>query len=201
MPTAPPAYDPRTALVVVDVQNDFADPAGSLYVDGGDEIVAAVNDEIAAARAGGATVVLTQDWHPPESPHFVEGGGTWPVHCVRGTWGAELHPALDTEADLIVRKGTGGEDGYSAFTVLDPISQTSRPTGLAGYLREREIQRTVVVGLAGDVCVKATALDARQHGLDTTVLWDATRSVELEAGDGERAAAELRRAGVDVVER
>ena len=201
MPTASTTYDRHTALVVVDVQNDFADPGGSLYVEGGEEIIAALNDEIAAARAGGATVVLTQDWHPPETPHFVGGGGTWPVHCVRGTWGAELHPTLDAEADLIVRKGTGGEDGYSAFRVVDPRSQVARPTGLEGYLRDRGIVRAVVVGLAADVCVKATALDARELGLETRVLWDLTRAVEVEAGDGERAAAELRRAGVDVVER
>jgi nicotinamidase/pyrazinamidase len=83
-----PGYDAQTALVVVDVQNDFADPDGSLYVTGGDDIIPAVNEQIAAARAGGATVVATQDWHPPSTPHFTTDGGTWPVHCVRATWGA-----------------------------------------------------------------------------------------------------------------
>ena len=199
MPHDATAYDPQTALVVVDVQNDFADPGGSLYVAGGDEIIPTVNDEIAGARAGGATVVTTQDWHPPTTPHFTTDGGTWPVHCVRGTWGAELHPALDVEADLVVRKGTGGEDGYSAFTVLDPDSGEARPTGLAGYLRERGIGRVVVVGLAADVCVKATALDAVANGLDAAVRWDATRAVEVEAGDGDRALAELRDAGVGIL--
>jgi nicotinamidase/pyrazinamidase len=193
-----PGYDAHTALVVVDVQNDFADPGGSLYVAGGDDIIPAVNDQIAAARAGGATVVATQDWHPPATPHFTTGGGTWPVHCVRATWGAELHPALDVEADVVVRKGTGGEDGYSAFTVLDPGTGEATPTGLAGYLRERGIRRAVVVGLAADVCVKATALDAVALGLDTTVRWDATRAVDVQPGDGERALAELRDAGVRV---
>jgi nicotinamidase/pyrazinamidase len=192
-------YDRETALVVVDVQNDFADPAGSLYVAGGDDIIPAVNDEIAAGRAGGATVVITQDWHPPATPHFTTDGGTWPVHCVRATWGAELHPALDVEADLVVRKGTGGEDGYSAFTVLDPDTGEAEPTGLAGYLRERGVRRAVVVGLAADVCVKATALDALATDLDTTVRWDATRAVDVQPGDGDRALAELREAGVHVV--
>lgn len=191
-----PDYDPQTALVVVDVQNDFADPDGSLPVAGGDEIIPAVNDQITAARAGGATVVLTQDWHPPETPHFTSGGGTWPVHCVRATWGAELHPALDVEADVVVRKGTGGEDGYSAFTLVAPDTGETEPTGLAGYLRERGIRRAVVVGLAADVCVKATALDAVALGLDTTVCWDATRAVDVQPGDGDRARAELRAAGV-----
>lgn len=193
------AYDPQTALLVVDVQNDFADPEGSLYVEEGEQIIPAVNAEIASARRGGATVVATQDWHPPATPHFTTDGGTWPVHCVRATWGAELHRDLDVEADLVVRKGTGGEDGYSAFTVLDPESGAARPTGLAGYLRERGVERAIVVGLAADVCVKATALDAAALGMAATVRWDATRAVDVEPGDGERALAELRDAGVRVV--
>ena len=192
-------YGRRTALIVVDVQNDFADPGGSLYVAGGESIVPLVNEEIAAARLGGATVVLTQDWHPPVTPHFVEGGGTWPPHCVRGTWGAELHPGLDRDADLIVRKGTGGEDGYSAFTVIDPETGERSPTGLAGYLRERGVGSAVVVGLAADVCVKATALDAAAGGLRTTVRWDATRAVDVAPGDGDRARRELEGAGVAIV--
>lgn len=193
-------YDERTALIVVDVQNDFADPGGSLYVAGGDDIVPLVNDEIHAARAAGATVVLTQDWHPPATPHFTTDGGVWPVHCVRGTWGAALHPDLDAEADLILRKGTGGEDGYSAFTVIDPQSGERSATGLGGYLDQRGIARAVVVGLAADVCVKATALDAQQLGLATSVPWAATRAVEVEPGDGARARTELADAGVAVVD-
>lgn len=199
MDTAPIEYDPHTALIVVDVQNDFADPAGSLYVAGGDDVVDGVNDQIAAARRGGATVVETQDWHPPDTPHFSKDGGTWPVHCVRDTWGAALHPTLDREADLILRKGTGGEDGYSAFTLVDPDTGESRPTGLAAYLRERAITSVVVVGLAADVCVKATALDARRAGFESTVLWEQTRPVELQPGDGERAAAVMRGEGVHLV--
>jgi len=192
-------YDDRTALVVVDVQNDFADPGGSLYVAGGEAIVPLVNDEIAAARLAGATVVLTQDWHPPSTPHFLDGGGTWPAHCVRGTWGAALHPELRTDADLVLRKGTGGEDGYSAFTVVDPETGERSPTGLAAYLRERGVEAVVVVGLAADVCVKATALDAASEGLRTTVRWEATRAVEVAPGDGERARDALLGAGVTVV--
>ena len=206
MPTSPQerretdvAYDRRTALLVIDVQNDFADPGGSLYVAGGDRIIGLVNEEIANARAGGATIVETQDWHPPETPHFETGGGTWPVHCVRGTWGAALHPDLDQEADLILRKGTGGENGYSAFTLVDADSGGGTPTGLGGYLRDRDVTSVVVVGLAADVCVRATALDGQEAGLGTTVLWDATRAVDAEPGDGERAADELRDAGVQVI--
>lgn len=192
-------YDAETALVVVDVQNDFADPDGSLYVGGGDRIIPRVNAEIAAARARGATVVQTQDWHPPQTPHFETDGGTWPVHCVRGTWGAALHPDLDPEADLVLRKGTGGEDGYSAFTVVDPDSGARAPTGLAGYLDQRGVTSVVSVGLAADVCVKATALDAAEAGFTSTVLWEATEPVEIEPGDGARAASELEARGVRVV--
>ncbi len=196
-----PQYDATTALVVVDVQNDFADPEGSLYVDGGGGIVGRINDQIAAARDAGATVVLTQDWHPESTPHFTTDGGTWPVHCVRRTWGAELHPELSRDADLIVRKGTGGEDGYSAFGVEDPETGTTSPTGLTAYLRERGIERVVICGLAADVCVKATGLDAERDGFETSVLWDLTRAVNAEPDDGERAAGELAAAGVDLIGR
>ena len=196
-----PSFDERTALVVVDVQNDFADPGGSLYVQGGEEIVPVVNRQVRAAREAGATVVLTQDWHPPRTPHFVADGGTWPVHCVKGTWGAQLHPGLDTDADAVVRKGTGGEDGYSAFHVSDPHGGSVTSTGLAGYLRDRGVAAVVVVGLATDVCVRATAEDAAAEGFATTVLWAATRPVELTPGDGERARAAMLEAGVAVVDR
>lgn len=193
--------DVSTGLIVVDVQNDFAHPEGSLYVEGGDTVVGAINGLIEATRAAGGTVVVTQDWHPEHTSHFTTGGGTWPEHCVRGTWGAELHAELSRDADLIVRKGTGGEDGYSAFAVEDPTTGATAPTGLTGYLRERAIRHVVVCGLAADVCVKATALDAQRNGFSTTVRWDATRAVDVEAGDGERAADELVAAGVSLVGR
>ncbi|MEZ5378671.1 MAG: isochorismatase family protein [Acidimicrobiales bacterium] len=193
-------FAPGQALVVVDMQNDFADPGGSLFVAGGDDIVEPINVLIASARAGGATVVLTQDWHPPATPHFIDDGGVWPVHCVRSTWGAALHPDLSNDADAIIRKGTGGEDGYSAFAMADPLTGDASTTGLEALLRARAVTRVVVVGLAADVCVKATALDAVAAGFDTTVIWRATRPVEITAGDGARARAELEAAGVEVVE-
>jgi nicotinamidase/pyrazinamidase len=187
-----------TALVVVDVQNDFADPAGSLAVPEGDRILPALTAEIESALAAGGAVVYTQDWHPESTPHFQKDGGIWPVHCVQGTWGAELHPDLPLEGP-VVRKGSNGEDGYSGFTMRDPVSGETTPTELEGLLRDRAAERLVVVGLATDYCVKATALDGRQLGFETTVLADATRPVDLEPGDGERALEELRAAGVEVV--
>jgi nicotinamidase/pyrazinamidase len=191
------AYDHHTALVVVDVQNDFADPAGSLYVQDAPAIIGVVNDAVASARAAGASVIYTQDWHPPSTPHFAKDGGTWPVHCVAGSWGAELHPDLVVEGDRI-RKGTRGEDGYSGFTMADPTTRQTSSTGLAELLRQRDVSRVVVVGLATDYCVKATALDGVQLGFSTLVLEDAVRPVELEPGDGERALAQMREAGVAV---
>jgi nicotinamidase/pyrazinamidase len=188
-------YDERTALVVVDVQNDFADPRGSLYVQGGEGVVGTINDEIEAARAAGALVAYTQDWHPESTPHFAKDGGTWPVHCVHDTWGASLHPDLVVAGER-VRKGTGGEDGYSGFTMADPVTGAKTPTGLRDLLVSHGIERVVVAGLATDYCVKATAIDAADLAFATTVLRGAVRPVELEPGDGERAIDAMAAAGV-----
>jgi nicotinamidase/pyrazinamidase len=192
-------YDARTALVVVDLQNDFADPAGSLAVHGGANLVPIINGEIAMARSEGALVVFTQDWHPESTPHFAKDGGIWPVHCVAGTWGAELHPDVDIDAAVAaprVRKGANGEDGYSGFTQRDPTTGETSPTELEGLLRGAGAERVVVCGLATDYCVAATALDARRLGFETAVLVDAIRPVDLEAGDGDHAIEEMTAAGV-----
>lgn len=190
-------YGPATALIVVDVQNDFANPVGSLSVPGGEAIVAAINREIALARSHGAIVVATQDWHPESTPHFARDGGPWPVHCIGGTWGAELHPALELPNDVPrVRKGANGEDGYSGFTMRDPDSGATTRTDLERMLRAASVERVVVVGLATDYCVKATALDAAALGFETAVLTDAVAAVDLEPGDGDRALEGLRDAGV-----
>ena len=189
-----PTYDASTALLVVDVQNDFADPKGSLYVEEGETIVPLVNAEIELARAAGSPVIYTQDWHPESTPHFQKDGGIWPVHCVKGTWGAELHPALFVDGP-IVRKGSNGEDGYSAFSMRDPESGETRPTELAGLLAAAGVTRLVVVGLATDYCVKSTVLDARQHGYPATVIENAVRAVDLQPGDRDRAVEEMLGAG------
>jgi nicotinamidase/pyrazinamidase len=188
-------FDPATALVVVDVQNDFASPQGSLYVTQGELVTQAVNALVERACAAGAFVVYTQDWHPERTPHFRPQGGIWPVHCVKNTWGAELASDLDVRGP-IVKKGTGGEDGYSGFSMRDPATGRTEHTELDRMLRERGIRRVVVVGLAEDVCVRETALDARRLGYDTWVLREATRPVD--AKRAEDARAELRAVGVSV---
>jgi nicotinamidase/pyrazinamidase len=194
-----PTYDARTALLIVDVQNDFADPRGSLSVRGGDAIVPIVSAAARAAAEAGAFVAYTQDWHPATTPHFAKDGGIWPVHCVAGTWGAWLHPDLVVVGPSI-RKGSNGEDGYSGFTMRDPVTGGTMPTQLEGILRDHSIERVVIGGLATDYCVKATALDAVRLGFETTVLDDAIAAVDLEPGDGDRAIDEMRAAGVTLLE-
>jgi nicotinamidase/pyrazinamidase len=177
------AFTPRDddALVVVDVQNDFC-PGGSLPVPDGDQVVPVVNRLAARFR----TVVTTQDSHPEDHSSFVEQGGPWPVHCVEGSHGWELHPDLRVSPAFRVFKGRDRElDGYTGWT-----------PELARYLRELGVRRVVVSGLALDYCVRATALDARAAGYETVLLTDATRPVEVRPGDGERALDDLRAAGV-----
>ena len=190
----PDRYDPRTALVVVDVQNDFADPGGSLFVKGAAEILPLVNSEARLATEAGAFVVYTQDWHPESTPHFAKDGGIWPVHCVGGSWGAEFHPSLSVVGPS-VRKGTNGEDGYSGFSMKDPTTGETMPTELEGLLRERGVDKVVVVGLATDYCVSSTALDAARLGFGTEVLQDAIAAVNLNPGDGQRAIGAMSAAG------
>lgn len=187
-------HDEKTALIVVDVQNDFADARGSLYVTEGETVVPVVNRAVKGARAAGALVVYTQDWHPESTPHFEKDGGIWPVHCVMGTWGAEFHPDLLVEGE-VVRKGASGHDGYSGFTERHPSTSEELPTPLVDMLRGRGVERVAIAGLATDYCVKETAIDSLGHGFDTTVLADGVRGVNLEAGDDERALDAVRAAG------
>jgi nicotinamidase/pyrazinamidase len=188
------SYDPTTALLVVDVQNDFADPDGSLYVAGGEQVVPLANAEIERARDAGGHVFYTQDWHPPSTPHFEKDGGIWPVHCVMDTWGAQFHPDLNVDGP-VVRKGSNGEDGYSGFTMRDPETADTVPTGLADMLAGAGITRIVICGLATDYCVKSTVLDARTHGYPITVLEQGVRAVNLQPGDGDRAVEEMLASG------
>jgi nicotinamidase/pyrazinamidase len=175
------------ALIVVDVQNDFC-PGGALAVSAGDEVVAPVNRMARDA----SFVVATRDWHPADHGSFAEQGGPWPVHCVQGTPGAELHSGIDrSRIDALVDKGRApGREGYSGF----------EDTDLERLLREHEVTTVDVAGLALDYCVKATALDARRAGFDVVVHRGATRAVEVNPGDADRAVSELRAAGVEVVD-
>jgi len=195
---------PTTALVVVDVQNDFC-PGGALAVPAGDEVVPIVN----ALSRRYATIVVTQDWHPADHASFAsqhQGRAPfetldmpygpqvlWPAHCVMGTPGAALHPRLDTtRAALILRKGCNREvDSYSALLEAD---RTTR-TGLDGWLASRGVTEVHVCGLATDFCVAWTALDARRFGIGATVIGDACRAIDLD-GSLDRAWAEMAAAGV-----
>jgi len=176
------------ALIIVDFQNDFARPDGALSVPGGEEIAGAIN---AHAASGGYDLVLaTRDWHPRDHGSFAAQGGPWPVHCVEGTEGAELHPDLATSRiDVIVDKGHDpGTDGYSGFD----------GTGLAERLRGRGVDELTIVGLATDYCVLNTARDALREGFSVRVDPAAVRGVDVEPGDSERALEELRAAGASV---
>jgi nicotinamidase/pyrazinamidase len=193
-----------TALIVVDVQNDFC-PGGALAVPGGDEVVAPINTLIERFE----NVVLTQDWHPPKHSSFASSHAgsapfssiqmsygmqtLWPDHCVQGSTGAEFHKGLAwTKAQLIIRKGfRKAIDSYSAFFEND----RKTPTGLAGYLGERGINTIVLAGLATDFCVAYSALDAARLGLHVSTVMDASRAIDL---NGSLAAAEkeMRAAGV-----
>lgn len=189
-------YGSGVALLVVDMQNDFADPRGSLHVAGAEAIVPVVNEQVAMARASRSLTIFTQDWHPPRTPHFAIDGGPWPVHCVAHSWGAELYPDVDCPLGTpMIRKGTNGEDGYSAFTMRDPNTDSLVPTPLEPLLIESGVSEVVVVGLATDYCVRATALDALRLGLHATVLRDGVAAVNREPGDGDRALAEIEAAG------
>jgi putative nicotinate phosphoribosyltransferase len=183
--SSPVTISPRDALLVVDVQRDFL-PGGALGVPEGDRVLAPIGRLLDTARAAGATIVASRDWHPAGHVSFAAQGGPWPDHCVAGTPGAELHPDLDLTDVRVLDKGTDvAVDAYSAFD----------GTGLLEILRERGVQRVVVCGLATDYCVRATALDALEGGLDVTVATDAVAAVDVQAGDGERTLAELRQTG------
>lgn len=180
----------KRELIVVDVQNDFC-PGGALAVDKGDEVVPPLNDLIREFLERGEPVFKSRDWHPPKTKHFAAQGGTWPVHCVQGTKGAEFHPQLLDDIHVrTISKGLGDEDSYSAFDGTDLLLQLER----------LGVEEILVGGLATDYCVKNTVLDGLKYGLRVKALRDAMRAVELQPGDGERAIEEMRAAGAEIVE-
>lgn len=178
------ALRPGDALLIVDVQIDFC-PGGALAIEHGDEVVPILNRWIAAAASAAVPVYASRDWHPRHHLSFTESGGEWPVHCVQDSAGARFHPGLELpDSAIVVTKGVRFDrDQYSAFD----------ETGLATEMRARGVRRIWVGGLAQDVCVRATVLDARREGFAAIVIADGTRPV-TRAG-GERANAEMRQAG------
>jgi len=198
---------PRSALLVIDVQNDFI-PGGQLPVPEGDRIVPLVNDLARQFKQ----VVIAQDWHPAGHASFASshpghkpydviqlpyGEQTlWPDHCVQATRGAELHPELNLpHAQLIIRKGCNPDiDSYSAFLEADRVTTT----GLAGYLKERGIDTVYMVGLALDFCVMFSALDARAAGFNAFVVLDACRAIDLN-GSLTAAIEQMQVAGVGLI--
>jgi nicotinamidase/pyrazinamidase len=181
--------EPRQALIVVDVQNDFC-PGGTLAVPHGDEVIEPLNKLIDEFLERGAPVYKSRDWHSPTTKHFAAYGGTWPVHCVRNTPGAEFHPALrDDPRITVISKGLGDTDCYSAFDETD----------LAAQLHRQNIEEVVVGGLATDYCVKNTVLDALKHLFKVKAFEKAMRAVDLQPGDGARAINEMRTAGAEIV--
>ncbi|HEU5459715.1 MAG TPA: nicotinamidase [Pyrinomonadaceae bacterium] len=179
----------KQALIVVDVQNDFC-PGGALAVARGDDVVEPLNKLIDEFLERGYPVYKSRDWHPPTTKHFEKYGGTWPVHCVQNTKGAEFHPALrDDPRITVVSKGLGDTDCYSAFDETD----------LAAQLRKQGVREVLVGGLATDYCVKNTVLDALKNGFKVKALSDAMKAVEVHPGDGEQAIEEMRAAGAEIV--
>ena len=180
----------RQALIVVDVQNDFC-PGGTLAVRHGDEVVQPLNELIDNFLERGAPVYKSRDWHPPTTNHFAAYGGTWPVHCVQNTKGAEFHPALrDDPRMTVISKGLNDKDSYSAFDETD----------LASQLHQQNVDEVIVGGLATDYCVKNTVLDALKNGFKVKAVKNAMRAVDLQSGDGDRAIEEMRAAGAEVVD-
>lgn len=206
--TVPAPRISNTALLVIDVQNDFI-PGGQLAVPGGDEIVPLINRLGRSFRQ----VILAQDWHPAGHASFASSHPgkqpfdlvqlpygeqkLWPDHCTQGSRGAEFHPMLElTHAQLIIRKGCNPDiDSYSAFMEAD--RQTT--TGLAGYLKERGIDTVYLVGLALDFCVMFSALDARAAGFNAFVVLDACRGIDMD-GSMDSAIRRMQTAGVELIQ-
>ena len=198
----------QDVLVVIDVQNDFC-PGGARAVADGDAVI----DPIHRVAAKFDHIVLTQDWHPAGHASFASAHAgkrpfeqielsygmqtLWPDHCVQGSKGAEFHQALHLpRAELILRKGFRPRiDSYSAFFENDRVT----PTGLAGYLDERNLNRIFLAGLAYDFCVGYSALDARRLGLSAVILRDACRAIDLN-GSVAKIEAEVDRAGVVLIQ-
>jgi len=188
--------DKDAALVIVDVQNDFC-PGGALAVPNGDGVIAPLNRYIERFAGAGLPIFATRDWHPEKTTHFKAFGGSWPAHCVQGSYGAEFHRALKLRDDTtVVSKGMAPDsDSYSGFDAVDAAGLK-----LADRLKQTGAKKIYVGGLATDYCVKHTVLDGRKLGFDVVLLKDAVRGVEVKEGDSARALHEMLEAGARIVE-
>lgn len=182
-----PAFGPGDALLVVDVQNDFL-PGGSLAVPEGDTIIPILNEWVERASSAGIPVILTRDWHPPHHISFQEKGGPWPPHCIQETPGAAFAPNLAVPEDaVIISKAMDLDvDAYSGFD----------GTELANILREMNVRRVWIGGLATDVCVRATTLDAIEAGFKAALIPDGHRGITPEGI--KEALGEMAEAGAEV---
>ena len=181
-------------LLLVDVQNDFC-PGGALPIPDGDAVVPVLNEYLELFQQVKLPVYLSRDWHPPESRHFRQFGGRWPVHCVQSTFGAEFHPALRVPATAsVVSKGIlPDEEGYSAFQGHDAFGASLKES-LVGH----HVDTLYVGGLATEYCVRASVLDALASGFGVVLLGDAIRALDQPPGEGARAVDEMRHAGARV---
>ena len=188
-----PGMPSRIALLIVDVQKDFC-PGGALGISGGDLIIPFVNSYFRLFRKYALPIFVTRDWHPPETKHFQQFGGKWPVHCVQNSEGARFHPGIELPPDaIILSKGTlPDRDDYSAFSAI-----TDSGLPLHRLIEQKAIHALYIGGLATDYCVRETTLDALRAGISITLLEDAVRGVDLVAGDSERAIAEMIAAGAE----
>lgn len=181
-----PTITNNDALIITDIQNDFL-PGGALPLKEGDLVIPALNEYTKIFRKSNATVVASRDWHPPNHMSFKERGGIWPAHCVQGTRGAEFSTLLKVpEGTIIVSKAT--DPDKEAYSVFDG-------TGLAEKLNELKITRIFVGGLATDYCVVNTVIDARRLGLDAVVLSDATKGINVNPGDVDKALETMLKLG------
>jgi len=185
----------KSALLIVDVQNDFC-PGGALQIPRGDRVIEPLNRVAACFAAAGWPVLASRDWHPRVTRHFRDSGGSWPPHCLQGSAGAAFHPALRLpEGTLVLSKGTDPElEGYSAFEGITDDNRT-----LAQIVDELGVQRLYLGGLATDYCILFTAREARSRGLEVAVMVDAVAGVDLQPGDVDRALAEMEAEGVGLI--
>ena len=188
------SMEKNAALLIVDVQNDFC-PGGALQITGGDRVVEPIYRAARLFADAGLPVLASRDWHPPDTRHFREFGGVWPVHCVQGTAGAAFHPDLRLpEGTIVLSKGINPElDGYSAF---EGVAADGRL--LAELLCDLQVRRLYICGLATDYCVLCTAREALRSGLEVTVLTDAVAGVDIVPGASAAAIEEMARAGAQL---